>query len=36
VFVDKEMDTLEELVARNHPIFAFGMDQGGIVADTKP
>lgn len=36
VFVDQEMRSLQELVARDDPIPASRMDQRGIVTDTKP
>jgi hypothetical protein len=35
MFVRKKMYPLEKLVARDHPIVAFRMNHGGVMADTK-
>jgi len=35
MFVRKKMHSLDELVARDHPIAAFRMDHGGVMTDTK-
>ena len=35
MFVRKKMHSLEELVARDHPIAAFRTNHGGVMPDTK-
>jgi len=35
MFVRKKMHSLEELVARDHPIAAFRTNHGGVMTDTK-
>lgn len=36
MFVGEEVNAFQELVARDHPVPASGMDQSRVVADPKP